>query len=77
VDKLLRAYNNLPRLANVYGDVWPKLPVPDRSAYVYWTPYYVIGKTYMALLESMDRPGDADGVRQKLLNVIPPGAELR
>jgi hypothetical protein len=77
VDKLMRQYNNLPGLANIYSNVWGKLPLPDRSAYVYWTPYYLIGKTYMALLESMGRPADADVVRQKLIGVIPAGAELR
>jgi hypothetical protein len=77
VDKLMRAQNNLLRLVNIYAEVWPKIPAPDRSAYVYWTPYYEVGKTYLTLLQSMGRGGDADVVRRKLVEVIPPGAELK
>ncbi|MGD0137424.1 MAG: hypothetical protein ABSD28_00985 [Tepidisphaeraceae bacterium] len=77
VEKVLRAQHELQRLALVYSRVWPKMPLPERSAYVYSTPYYLVGKHYLALLESLGDQADADYVRNHLLSVIPAGAQLR
>jgi len=77
VEKVLRAQHELPRLALVYSRVWPRMPLPERSSYVYSTPYYLVGKHYLTLLESLGDHPDADNVRNHLMSVIPPGAQLR
>jgi hypothetical protein len=77
VEKIMRVENNPQRLALIYAEVWPKIPAPDRSAFVYETPYFIVGRKYMALLESLnDRPG-ADAVRQRLSQLLPDGAVLK
>ncbi|MGD0390530.1 MAG: hypothetical protein ABSC42_16415 [Tepidisphaeraceae bacterium] len=77
VEKVLRAQHDLRRLALVYSRVWPRMPLPQRSSYVYTTPYYLVGKHYLTLLESLGDQPDADSVRNRLISVIPPGAQLR
>jgi hypothetical protein len=77
VEKVLRAQNNLQRLAYVYSRVWLRMPQPERSSYVYTTPYYLLGKQYLTLLESLGDRVDADNVRNRLISVIPAGAQLR
>jgi len=76
VDKLMRAHNNLPGLARVYGQTWSRMPSPDRSSYAIWTPYYTVGKAYMKLLESLGDRMEAENVRNRLMSVVPYGADL-
>lgn len=77
IDKLMRAHDNLPGLARLYSQTWPRMPAPDKSSYVYSTPYYVVGKVYLKLLEDLGDQSDAQNVRNRLLQMIPDGAELR
>jgi hypothetical protein len=76
-DTLMRAHNNLAGLAQVYAQTWPHMPAPNRSAYVYWTPYYVVGKAYLDLLTSLGNQPAAAEVRNRLVAIIPDGAQLR
>lgn len=76
-ETLLRAHNNLVGLAQVYAQTWPHMPAPSRSAYVYWTPYYVVGKAYLDLLTSLGNQAAAVDVRNRLMTIIPDGAQLR
>jgi hypothetical protein len=77
IDKLMRAHDNLPGLARLYAQTWPRMPAPDRSSYVYSTPYFVVGKIYLTLLEDLGDEADAQNVRNRLTQLIPDGAPLR
>jgi hypothetical protein len=77
IDKLMRAHDNLPGLARLYAQTWPRMPAPDRSSYVYSTPFYSVGKTYLALLQDLGDQNGAQNVRNRLMQIIPDGASLR
>jgi hypothetical protein len=77
MDKLLRKHDALNQLAQVYAQTWTHMPAPDRSSYVYRTPYYVIGKSYLDLLQSQGNTAEAQNVRNRLIAVIPAGADLQ
>jgi hypothetical protein len=77
MDALVRKHGVLSQLVQIYDRTWTRMPVPDRSSYVYRTPYYVIGKTYLDLLQSLGDQSAAQGVRNRLMAVIPAGAELK
>jgi hypothetical protein len=76
-DRLMRARKDLPALMGVYSRVWPRMPAPERSAYAFDTPYYLVGKAYMDLLESTGNHQAAQGVRNHLVAVIPAGADIQ
>jgi len=66
VDQILRAKNDLKRLAQSYDVVFRNMPQPQASAYAFATPYYQLGETYAKLLETLGDNADADVVRGKL-----------
>ncbi len=77
IDKLMRTHDNLPGLARLYAQTWPRMPAPDRSSYVYSTPFYSVGKTYLTLLQDLGDQNGAQNVRNRLMQILPDGASLR
>lgn len=66
VDGLLRQSKELPRLTAIYDQVWKRMPMPDESAFVTGTPWYLVGQKYAKLLDELGEAASAEGVRQRL-----------
>ncbi|MGA2584504.1 MAG: hypothetical protein ABSG31_14610 [Tepidisphaeraceae bacterium] len=76
VDEMLRAKQDLNHLVRIYDSVWPKLAIPDRSAFAFETPFAVVGKAYADLLDSMGNESAADNIRTRIKQLVvePPAA---
>jgi hypothetical protein len=66
VDEILRAKNDLPRLARAYQQVWQHVPRPDPSAFAYESPYYILGQAFAGLLDETGNANGAAEVRRQL-----------
>jgi hypothetical protein len=69
VDALLRDRDELKQLAGIYKKVWAKMTVPDTSAFVTTTPFYVLGARYAELLKTMGDERGEKGVRARLASL--------
>jgi hypothetical protein len=66
---LLRKADELPRLGEIYHEVWTSLPRPSPARWGRTTPYYRIGEKYAAVLDEL-HSNDAGMVRTKISNVV-------
>lgn len=66
IEDLLRANNELRRLASIYAQAWQRLPQPTVSAYARSTPYYLVGQKYRSLLEELGESSESQRVRARL-----------
>jgi hypothetical protein len=66
VDALLREAGDVRRLADVYDQVWDRLPRPAPCPYARSTAYYMIGDTYATVLDELDERQRAAAVRMRL-----------
>ncbi len=69
VAQIMQDTNQQPRLAKIYATVWPRMQMPDPSAYVSETPYYQIGSEYADLLDTLGDHVDAKSVRTRLASL--------
>lgn len=65
-EQLLREAGQLQRLAAIYGQTWQRLPLPKPTAYVRSTPYYVVARRYIDVLEEIGADAEAQRVRLRL-----------
>jgi tetratricopeptide (TPR) repeat protein len=77
VDTILRDQKDLPRLSQVYNQVWHKMPAPDASGFAAGTPYYVMGQSYALLLDELGNRADADAVRSRLAQLTPANGQTK
>jgi hypothetical protein len=66
VDQMLHTSNELGRLAAIYQAVWTRMPRPEASAFVRYTPYWAIGEMYATELDEMQETSRAGVVRSKM-----------
>jgi hypothetical protein len=70
VDDILRAKNDLDRLAKIYDQVWRSMPVPSATAYATQSPYYEVGTNYARLLDELGNSTAAENVREQLQKLV-------
>ena len=69
LEPLLRKTDELPRLAEIYREVWTSLPRPAPTRWGRTTPYYRIGEKFAMVLDEL-HSNDAGAVRTKISNVV-------
>jgi hypothetical protein len=70
IDELLRAENDLPRLAAIYKQVWTRMTRPTPCPYAQSTAYHAVGESFATLLDELNDRQGAAAVRTKLTTLF-------